>query len=533
MVLALINHDGYLEYLPLGTCPTDVFEQGTVHEIKLERGAILYWGWTCNLQEVNESASLLAKQAIKGDACIQSATFEDIQDRLNRVGQSTNEWIRRKPHLSPSFEQLNLTQRTEPYMQASFHISSVSSSDQLAVCNLNACSSSLESGLTSFAPHEDDHISRLHRSEDSEILESSNSTNECSSAPCQEALSSTSPCQEALSSTSPWQDAPDSILCLIATALPPHASFQIPLFLTCKGWRIALSTDTLVLERIWFNLNPLLPFKWQPSSAALRRDSNGTLSRFILGFNAESSLGPSLDTRQPLDDFSHEARTRRHQMESSSGTFSRAACSHIPMSSSHNGLGGVPYALTAAAAAGNSSAVGTLAQLYEVMGLHSDAMRLWRKAAKAGDLEGMFKIGLAMYQGAKGVELDVEDACMWLTKALKRIFAVNNLSQIRLDVLRSPGAVVQQHEQPNLSARTTPAHWIANTLEMMDLEEEQLAALLPMVSRAAVVLGYQHYDGEGVKTDLAEACRMFKLAAACGSKEGEQVLGWMWNTGQF
>jgi TPR repeat protein len=40
------------------------------------------------------------------------------------------------------------------------------------------------------------------------------------------------------------------------------------------------------------------------------------------------------------------------------------------------------------------------------------------------------------------------------------------------------------------------------------------------------VLGYLHYDGEGVKTDLAEACQMFKLAAACGSKEGEQVLGW-------
>jgi TPR repeat protein len=29
-------------------------------------------------------------------------------------------------------------------------------------------------------------------------------------------------------------------------------------------------------------------------------------------------------------------------------------------------------------------------------------MRWWRKAAKVGDLEGMLKIGLAMYQGVKG-----------------------------------------------------------------------------------------------------------------------------------
>ena len=55
------------------------------------------------------------------------------------------------------------------------------------------------------------------------------------------------------------------------------------------------------------------------------------------------------------------------------------------------------------------------------------------------------------------------------------------------------------------------------------------------------MLGYMHFDGEatsapptsywGSTTNRVEAVRMFKLAAACGSREGEGALGWIFNTG--
>jgi len=46
-------------------------------------------------------------------------------------------------------------------------------------------------------------------------------------------------------------------------------------------------------------------------------------------------------------------------------------------------------------------------------------------------------------------------------------------------------------------------------------------------------MGYLHFDGEGTKNDREEATRFFKLSASHGCKEAEQVLGWIFNTGQY
>ena len=35
----------------------------------------------------------------------------------------------------------------------------------------------------------------------------------------------------------------------------------------------------------------------------------------------------------------------------------------------------------------------------QVFGEHGEALRWWRRAAKAGDVEGMFKLGFAKYKG--------------------------------------------------------------------------------------------------------------------------------------
>lgn len=54
-----------------------------------------------------------------------------------------------------------------------------------------------------------------------------------------------------------------------------------------------------------------------------------------------------------------------------------------------------------------------------------------------------------------------------------------------------------------------------------------------VLTQAGLVLGYLAFDGEGTRTDKQEAVRCFKLAAAAGCKEAQQVLGWIFNTGQY
>lgn len=46
-------------------------------------------------------------------------------------------------------------------------------------------------------------------------------------------------------------------------------------------------------------------------------------------------------------------------------------------------------------------------------------------------------------------------------------------------------------------------------------------------------MGYLAFDGEGTRTDKQEAVRFFKLAAQAGCREAQQVLGWIFNTGQY
>ena len=101
---------------------------------------------------------------------------------------------------------------------------------------------------------------------------------------------------------------------------------------------------------------------------------------------------------------------------------------------------------------------------------------------------------------------------------------VSSFSQMRVDVTAKPA---MQQEEQDVAASERPAVSAA-VIEaaacIVSAGEE--AVLLPMLARSAVVLGYLFLDGEGTKADQGEACRLFRLAAACGSREGERVLGW-------
>jgi hypothetical protein len=54
-----------------------------------------------------------------------------------------------------------------------------------------------------------------------------------------------------------------------------------------------------------------------------------------------------------------------------------------------------------------------------------------------------------------------------------------------------------------------------------------------VLTQGGLVLGYLSFDGEGTRSDKQEAMRCFKLAAQAGCREAQQVLGWIFNTGQY
>ncbi len=133
--------------------------------------------------------------------------------------------------------------------------------------------------------------------------------------------------------------------------------------------------------------------------------------------------------------------------------------------------------------------------------------------------------------------MDVDGAYRWLSKALKKLMVVSSLSQIRVEPPkpRSVAPVPEPGQEPahpaagaGVDAGGTDADSAPATCPVPStcIPPGQAAVILPMIARAAVVLGYLHFDGEATRADAGEACRLFKLAAACGSREGERVLGW-------
>lgn len=62
---------------------------------------------------------------------------------------------------------------------------------------------------------------------------------------------------------------------------------------------------------------------------------------------------------------------------------------------------------------------------------------------------------------------------------------------------------------------------------------QQVGLQVRVLTQAGLVLGYLAFDGEGTRTDKQEAVRFFKLAAQAGCREAQQVLGWIFNTGQY
>lgn len=93
---------------------------------------------------------------------------------------------------------------------------------------------------------------------------------------------------------------------------------------------------------------------------------------------------------------------------------------------------------------GNVSALVTAARLLDAAGCPDEAMRCWRRAAKANDAEAQLVFGLGLYRGIAGLAQDTEDAHLWLVRALKQVG-------------QSSGGTLQQAGLARLVLHTHPA----------------------------------------------------------------------------
>jgi TPR repeat protein len=170
-----------------------------------------------------------------------------------------------------------------------------------------------------------------------------------------------------------------------------------------------------------------------------------------------------------------------------------------------------------------------VARLCDAAGCTEEAMRCWRRAAKGGHLEAQLLFGLALYRGSEGVAQDAEDAHLWLSRAIRQVAAAAATSSSTTTSGSSGGG------SGVFAAAAAHAPGCGCCGALVAAAAEREAALLAnrVLSQGGLVLGYLCFDGEGMRIDVQEAVRYFKLAAGAGNKEAQQVLGWMYNTGQF
>lgn len=174
----------------------------------------------------------------------------------------------------------------------------------------------------------------------------------------------------------------------------------------------------------------------------------------------------------------------------------------------------LPLLLRNAWRAGNPSATAHVAEVMEWNGDVVQALRLHLEAAKGGQRRSMVRVATAYYHGEGNMAWDAEEALRWFKKA------VGGCNQGKPNGTKQgenePGIVVDRNE--------TMDDKIQDHFERQDVK---------LQAQAALMLGFMHLDGEGTKTDVAEAVKWFKKASSHGNGEAQKQLGVLFNTGQY
>ncbi|KAG2442863.1 hypothetical protein HXX76_002942 [Chlamydomonas incerta] len=409
----------------------------------------------------------------------------------------------------------------------------------------------------------------------------------------------------------PWQELPCDVVAYVATQLPQQASQAAAMAGVCRGWRVALLGNMPALRRVTFNLDPASHLRTSTrtrSNTTTPAASGGPDGSSATGSGGGGGAGVGLRRRSAARDASGGAAERsKEEEEAMAAALSRQyGAGAFVLPSAHSAAGGlegmegaehfgagaageqreldelhaqepvVPRAaarrpplllLEAARGASNPSAQLLMAQLLEGSGDADGSLRWWRKLAISGDVMGMFKLGMACYDGSHGMQSDPEAAHMWLSRAVRHILQVDSLSAIQLDEQHGggPGAPTEGAAEAAMVAATAAAAGAAGgagagagasaggavgaggaavggqprvSLRMRRKLASLDPTLLRMLGWSSIVLGYLEFDGVAGRSvwgmgDRSEAVRLFRLAEGCGCTEAAAVLGWLYNTGQY
>ncbi|KAG2443070.1 hypothetical protein HYH02_009484 [Chlamydomonas schloesseri] len=382
----------------------------------------------------------------------------------------------------------------------------------------------------------------------------------------------------------PWQELPCDVVAYVATQLPQQASQAVAMSGVCRGWRVALLGNLPALRRITFNLDPTNHLRGSSSSSSKPTSITPTTGSSGGGGVGAVACAVGLRRRSAARDAAAASADATGRGEEEQAAMAVALSRQYGVGSfvlpcAHTAAGGlegmeehtqepepeakepvVPRAaarrppallLEAARGASNPSAQLVMAQLLEGSGDADGSLRWWRKLAIAGDVMGVFKLGMACYDGSHGMQSDPEAAHMWLSRAVRHILQVDSLSAIQLDEQHGSGGGAGSGgggagggapAGAVGAAGGTGAGGAGGQPRVSLRMRRKLAALDPTLLRmlgwSSIVLGYLEFDGVAGRSvwgmgDRSEAVRLFRLAEGCGCNEAAAVLGWLYNTGQY
>ena len=130
----------------------------------------------------------------------------------------------------------------------------------------------------------------------------------------------------------------------------------------------------------------------------------------------------------------------------------------------------------------------------------AEAVRWFRKAAEAGNSEGMYNLGIA-YANGLGVEMNMVEAVKWFRMGVD---AGKKDGMYYLGVAYASGLGVEKNE-------AEAVNWYRKAIEVGD-------------AGAMLSLGVMYWEGRGVKQDLAEGTRLFQKAAELGNPTAKENL---------
>jgi TPR repeat protein len=137
----------------------------------------------------------------------------------------------------------------------------------------------------------------------------------------------------------------------------------------------------------------------------------------------------------------------------------------------------------------------------------AEAVRWYRAAARAGNVEGMLSLGM-MYETGTGVAPNDVKALRWFRSAAE---AGNAAGMTKLGISYQSGRGVA----PSLAEAE---RWFRAAAEAGD-------------ARGMFNLATMYFSGEGVAQDYAEAVRWYRAAAEAGDADAMRSLGAMYRTG--